>query len=101
MNMLRRLAVWVESYLGHLSQWLKDRSFDFDRSLLPDDPLLRLYLAAALLQIPNLEKQALLTIPDAEALMHNVLRLYRREVTILEHSAGVSESTAERLARWN
>lgn len=101
MGMLRLLAGWVDGYLGRLAQWLQDRSFDFDRSLLPDDPLLRLYLAAALLQIPNQEKQDLLSIPDAEALMRSVLRLYRREVAILEHSAAVSDSTAERLARWN
>ncbi|HZW03253.1 MAG TPA: LON peptidase substrate-binding domain-containing protein [Anaerolineaceae bacterium] len=99
--MLKRLAGWVEEYLQRLAQWLKDRSFEIDRSILPDDPLLRLYLAAALLQIPNHEKQDLLALPAADELMDGVFRLYRREVALLDHSAAVPEATAERLARWN
>lgn len=66
---------------------------------LPDDPLLLIYLAAALLQIPPQEKQALLEAESAAILLENAQRLYRRELAIMPSMLQISEDQA-RLSAW-
>jgi Lon protease-like protein len=50
---------------------------------LPSDPLPRLYLACAILQIPPEEKQPLLAAPSAGELLRALHRLYAREISLL------------------
>ena len=50
----------------------------------PSDPLVLLALAATLLDLPLHEKQALLELDEAGDLFHEVSRLYRRELALLE-----------------
>lgn len=55
---------------------------DPDKLSLPDDSFHLLYLAAAALQISELEKQRLLEAPDIRELFNEINRLYRRELAI-------------------
>jgi Lon protease-like protein len=74
----------VRRYLGLLSRPDSETGLDPDQLLLPSDPILMLYLAAALLQVPALEKQPLLEAADGEDLLRKLARLYRREIALLE-----------------
>lgn len=75
------LRAWVRRYLQVLSQ-ASDTPFDAQQ--LPADPLKLAYLASFLLQIPMPQKQDLLAIGTAEALLAELRTLYRREVTLLQ-----------------
>ena len=50
---------------------------------LPNDALTLIHMAAYLLQIPPIDKQKILEEADAGALVAQVQRLYRREVTLI------------------
>lgn len=64
-----------------------DRRFTI--SPYPDDPTIRAFLGAILLQVPNPEKQALLSIP-------RVPDLLRREMALLEHENMIMQFMAGR-----
>lgn len=98
---MKKLSPWLDAYLTLLSRI--DRAAQIDpRTLeLPDDPLLLLNLAATLLQVPNAEKQALLSAHTAADFLRGVERLYRREVSVLRRIGPVSEAQAERAAWMN
>lgn len=74
--------------------------FDLSNVQLPDDPLLLIYLAAALLQIPAHEKQPLLETQNAAQLIEMVQRLYRRELAVMPGLLTVSEEQARQSA-WS
>jgi Lon protease-like protein len=66
---------------------------------LPDDPMLLIYMSAALLQIPAVEKQPLLEADTAAMLLEKVQQMYRRELAILPPMFDVSEDQA-RSSAW-
>lgn len=74
------LRPWVEEYLS----LLRDAGdLDFDLARLPREPDTLAYLAATVLQVPALEKQALLAEPVAANLLNDMRGLYRRELPLL------------------
>jgi Lon protease-like protein len=76
------LQRWVERYLNVLE---RTGQLHFDASQLPDDPSTISYLAAVLLQgVSMKQKQELLAADSLLAMMFNLCKLYRREVTFLE-----------------
>ncbi len=77
----RQLRGWVERYLQALKRAGQIDAVPLEH--LPQDPLTFAYLAATLLQVPPLQKQALLAAPDALQLVTDLNALYRREVTLL------------------
>jgi len=96
---IRRLVPWVRTYLKMVSQIDPKDPVNLEEVDLPDDPLLLIYLAAAMLQVPATEKQALLEADSAGDLMAQVMRLYRRETTLLRHSL-VGENGNEADLAW-
>lgn len=66
---------------------------------LPEDPMMLIYLSAALLQIPAAEKQPLLEAETAQELLDKIQRLFRRELAVLPIVLAVSEEQA-RVAAW-
>ena len=76
----RRLRPWVEEYLALLSE---AGDVDFDADKLPNDPEGLAYLAATVLQVPNLQKQELLATPGAVGLLSGMRDIYRRELPVL------------------
>jgi Lon protease-like protein len=73
--------------------------FDINHIDLPEDPMMLIYLSAALLQVPANEKQSLLEANTAAALLEQVQRLYRRELAVLPPLMEVDEEAA-RNAAW-
>jgi Lon protease-like protein len=55
-----------------------------DLNQLPEDNLKLAYLAAAVLQIPSLQKQELLAIQSEEMLLDRLNHIYQRELALLE-----------------
>lgn len=76
-----RLRPWVERYLSVLAE--ATDSDAFDPAGLPTDPLALAHLAAAVVQIPAEQKQALLAAAQASELLTSVRAIYRREVALL------------------
>lgn len=68
---------------------------------LPEDPLMMIYMAAALLQVPAQEKQPLLEAPSASEMLEAVRRMYRRELAILPSLFAADDDEVLRLAREN
>jgi uncharacterized protein len=95
----RALAPWVRRYLVEISQMEPAYELDLSNLQLPEDPLLLIYWAASLLQIPALEKQPLLEARRAADLLDGVLRLYRRETALLGQMMG--SSRADEASRSN
>lgn len=75
------LRTAVERYLQALE---KIDNTSLESPQLPDNPLSLMYLAASILRIPMVEKQALLGENDALKLLKALRELYRREVTLLD-----------------
>lgn len=96
----RLLHAYVRHYLRLLHQ-LNYQELDLRGFELPEDALLLLYLAAALLQVPNSEKQGLLSISAAPQMLSQVLRLYRRENAVISRLKHISEPEAEKKAWLN
>ncbi len=78
----RAFAPLVREYLRSL-QLEEMEDVDWERLELPEEPLVLLYLAAALLQTPPFEKQALLASDRAVEFLDRLERLYRRELVFL------------------
>lgn len=79
----RALAPWVRQYLHAVSQLDPEAELDLRELVLPEDPLMLMYLSAMLLQVPAVEKQPLLEASSAPEVLHHLLRLYRREAALL------------------
>ncbi len=92
-------------YLAMLAKYVNEEeaAADIDVDLtglqLPEDPMMLLYLAAALLQIPAIEKQPLLEADTAALLLSKANSLYRRELALLPPLAEVTEEQA-RVSAW-
>ena len=103
----QRLRADLARYLALLAAFAGNAEEDIDINLdltqmqLPEDPLMLVYLACALLQIPAHEKQPLLEAPSARDLLTGVQRLYRRELAVLPPILHTDNETAEILARLN
>jgi uncharacterized protein len=96
----RSLSHWVGEYLS-LIHSLEGTDPVKEMIHLPDDPLTLMYFAAALLQLPVVEKQPLLEDNDACNLLTDLQRLYRREVVVLSHLIESPQHMAERGAWMN
>lgn len=77
----------------------KDPELDLTQMQLPEDPMMLIYLSAALLQIPANEKQPLLEVDTLVNLLEQVQRLYRRELSLLPSLSSVTEEQA-RTSAW-
>ncbi len=101
----RLLRARLVRYLALLAQHAGDdkTGLEMDVDLtglqLPDDPLMLIYLSAALLQIPPVEKQPLLEADTASQLLVKVQALLRRELAILPPMFAVNEDQA-RASAW-
>jgi Lon protease-like protein len=96
----------VIQYLAMLAKYAGDDEhpnleiqIDLTNLQLPEDPMMLIYMAAALLQIPSIEKQPLLEADTAALLLSQVQHLYRRELAVLPSLLQVSEEQA-RLSAW-
>lgn len=76
-----RLLGWVSQYLGVLAS---AGAGEFDIDQLTRDPIDLAYQSAAMVQISNIQKQALLSIPDAVELVERMNGVYRREIALLK-----------------
>ena len=76
-----RLRPWIVRYLADLSRL---GNVELESQNLPDEPVALAYAAAALLQTPAEEKQALLNIAEAATLLADLRAIYRREIAILK-----------------
>jgi Lon protease-like protein len=76
-----RLRPWVVRYLGHLSRL---GSETLPAEGLPDEPVPLAYASATLLQVSAKQKQALLGIESAVALLSKLRTIYRSEIAILK-----------------
>lgn len=74
------LRGWLDRYLQVLAE---GGAGQIDRSQFPQDPAEFAYLCASLLQLSDIEKQALLSIENAEDLLNEVLQAYRREIALM------------------
>ncbi len=77
---VEQLKPLVEEYLEIMS---RNGDIEMDASDLPRDSQRFMYLAAAVIQLPIQDKQALLEIDDARELLRNLYTYYRRELPIL------------------
>jgi uncharacterized protein len=92
----------VTSYLALLARITEnedeaealDLNFDLTDLQLPEDPMMLIYLSAALLQVPPSEKQPMLEADTAALLLQHVQRLYRREIAVLPALMDVTEDQA-------
>ncbi|MEA4907632.1 MAG: LON peptidase substrate-binding domain-containing protein [Chloroflexi bacterium] len=99
-QIIRTLHRPVHTYLRQLRE-IDNFEFDFGEVQLPDEPQMLLYLAAALLQIPPLEKQPLLAAESTQDLARQIYRLYQRENALLPWSKRFEDPDAERAAWLN
>ncbi len=97
---LRLLRGHVQYYLSTLDS-LDDVQINLDQLELPEDPMVFLFLASSLLQIPAHEKQPILSAPTALDFCTIVERLYRRENAVLRDLKHVSAEAAQSLAMLN
>ncbi|MCU0488696.1 MAG: LON peptidase substrate-binding domain-containing protein [Anaerolineales bacterium] len=71
----------VERYFLTLSE---SGAGQFDLAQFPEDPVRLAYLSASLLQMNDIQKQAILAQPRAEDLLNAVNDAYRREIALLK-----------------
>ncbi len=101
----RLLRARVVKYLALLSKHAGEdkggleMDIDMTGLQLPEDPMMLIYMAAALLQIPSIEKQPLLEADTAALLLQKTRQLYRRELALLPPLFEVSEEQA-RVSAW-
>jgi len=103
LHLLRKLPLLrqqVTAYLRLITPLIGDE-FDVSSLQLPDDPLMLVYLAASLLQLPPNEKQPLLEAQTANQLVADVMRLYGREMCLLPRLSDVSRDDSIRAAEMN
>jgi Lon protease-like protein len=97
----RHLAPWVSQYLGLVNQIDPDNGTDLSSVDLPEDPLIMLYLAASILQVPAMEKQPLLEVTYANELLTKIVRLYRRETAVLRKELSSEKGLTQKTAWLN
>ncbi len=97
---LRNLRKQVKEYLTQISRFGPD-GLDLSDLDLPDEPLNALHMAASLLQIPTVEKQPILAVENAAHMLQMLIRLYRREIAMLEPQKETREEDAQRKAWLN
>jgi Lon protease-like protein len=97
---LRQLRSHVQYYLRTLDS-LEEVQINLESLDLPEDPMVFLFLASSLLQIPATEKQPILSAPTALDFCTMVERLYRRENAVLRDLKHISAETAQNLAILN
>lgn len=97
---LRNLLPIVKEYIEMLSQIMPD---DLDTTAInfPDDPMINLNLSASVLQLPDREKQDLLSVQDSHELYLQLLRLYKRELSVFNQLRDVPKKQVRRLVRLN
>ncbi len=88
----------VVRYLYLISKIGEERFAELE---LPDDSLSFMYLAASLLQIPEIEKQPMLACTTASELLYLLRRVYVREIALLERLSAVKREMAERVCWLN
>lgn len=89
----KRLRYWVGRYLKSLAD---AGGGQFDLGQFPDEPIDLAYLSAAMLELNNLEKQALLAQDHADELLNKVITMFRREIALLRAlSAKMVESQGQ------
>lgn len=88
---VRQLSHLVLGYLKLITQFQPDSTINPANLQLPEDPLVMLSLAAAMLQVPTVEKQPLLEVTYASEMLDHLLRMYRREAALLRRSLGQNE----------
>lgn len=94
---LKRLTLTYLKLIGRLV----GEVVDLRVKQLPAEPLRQIYLSAALLQLPAIEKQPLLEAPGVSQLYRELLRLYRRELAVLGRQPALDERASRRLAWLN
>jgi len=96
----RQFTHLLETYLSLIAR-TGGMGMDLQKMELPEEPLLLVYLATALLQIPPAEKQPLLEAMTSRQLVFGALRLLRREVALQQQVTHVKEESAARAAWLN
>jgi len=76
-----KLRPWVVRYMDELA---RIESSEFDPLGLPEEPVQLAYMAASLLRIPAIQKQAFLTAVAADELLDSLRWHFRREVAFLK-----------------
>lgn len=100
LRQVRALTSSVKRYLKLLSRArISALNLNLNDLDLPDDPMMLIYLAAALLQLPSVEKQPLLEATSTLELIAEIQRLYQRETAVLLQLSKVDETQAAR-ASW-
>jgi uncharacterized protein len=94
----RLLAQAVKHYLDGLSQVHID-NLDISQLITPEDPMNLIFLAAALLQIPPVEKQPILEAVSINEMLEIVERLYRRENGLMS-IINTAKDLSARQAAW-
>ena len=103
LHLLRKLPPLrqqIMTYLRLITPLIGD-AMDVSSLQLPEDPLMLVYLAASLLQLPPNEKQPLLEAETANQLVSDVLRLYGREICVLPRLVKISQEDSSRAAEMN
>ena len=98
-NLLAYLHLLAKYNADNLEGSIIDLNMDISNLQMPEDPMMLIYLSAALLQIPAREKQPLLEAETGSLLLERVQRLYKRELAVLPPLLTFSEEQA-RLAAW-
>lgn len=99
---VRLFRPWILHYLRLLNTLGdEDLHLDLKHVELPEDPLMTLYMAASLVQVPLNEKQELLESETAAHLLYRLGRVYRREISIIDHLKDVPPSQANHAAWFN
>jgi Lon protease-like protein len=90
----------VKKYLRVFSK-IGSNEPDLSLLQLPEEPILLLYLAASIIQLPSYEKQPLLETESLEQFFDQLERLYRRETAVLMKLLTISDNNARRSAAVN
>ena len=103
LQLLRKLPPLKQQVVAYLRMitLLIGGEMDLASLQLPDEPLMLVDLAAALLQLPPNEKQPLLEAETANQLVTDVLRLYEREMCLLPRLSEISREASSRAAERN
>jgi hypothetical protein len=84
-SVLEKRSVRLRRQFERLMQLLQESGANqLDLNQLPGDNLKLAYLAAAVLQIPSLQKQELLAMQSEEMLIDRLNHVYQRELALLE-----------------
>jgi len=94
------LTPWLREYFDALSQISQD-DLSLGQFHAPTDPENLFFMAAGLLQVPPIEKQPLLELASASDLLTALLRLYRRELSVLKNTAKTTLDQAKKAAENN